>query len=388
MRFTRLILGILVVLAALWIIVGEQMAGASGDAVVNARVVTLRADTAGRIEMPNRLLGSHVEIGEGIASVDDALVDVIRLNDLRMERAFLDAEAGRIEADLAASVAILEGLKTRGETFHARRLEEVRTRLSHARARLALLEERGAVDAGEQRVVDAVDPEQDRLPAEPVLYELALDHARERVEVLEIALAAAEAGVFLGDGYNDAPNSEQYAVVLEGEIAGLAASLTETRQRAEAVDARIEREEVRVNTLRGGQIESPVRGLLWTVLQSDGVTVQRGDPVMTLVDCASVMVTVPVSENVYNRLEIGQEARVRLNGSSEVLDATISRLAGSGAATVYEHLAVAPSQQHLERYDVALTVPALRDAGNEGCLIGRTGRAFFDERPFDWLRGF
>jgi biotin carboxyl carrier protein len=315
-------------------------------------------------------------------------VDVIRLNDLRMERAFLEAEAGRIDSVLSGTRSIREGLETRSETFRSRRLEDIRTRLSHARARLAILEERDAADPDEQRLIDAIDPDQGRLPAEPVLLDLALDHARERVAVLEIELAAAEAGVFLGDGYNDAPNAQQYAVVLDGEIAGLEAQLTETRNRAAAVDQRIEREQVRVNALRGGQIASPVTGLLWTIRQADGVTVQRGDPVVTVVDCSSVMVMLPVSENVYNRLEIGQEARVRLSGSDRVYDATIARLAGSGAATIYEHLAVAPNRQHLERYDVALSVPGLSEAGNEGCLIGRTGRAFFDERPLDWLRGF
>ncbi len=386
MRFTRLFIGIAVIVAALWIIVGEQMAGASGDAVVNARVVTLRADTAGRVSMMNRSLGTRVDRGEPIASVEDTLVDVIRLNDLRMERAFLDAEAASHEATIAASRSIVDVLTARGETYRERRLEEIRTRLSHARERLAVLEDRGVPGEVEQRVVDAVDENQDRLPAEPLLAELALSHARERVEVLEITLATAEAGVFLGDGYNDSPNAQQQAVYLEAEIAGLEAQLAMVRARAAAVDQRIEREGVRVNALRGGQIASPVTGLLWTVLQADGVTVQRGDPVATVVDCGSVMVTVPVSESVYNRLRVGQEARVRLSGIDRVYEATVARMAGTGAETVYHHLAVAPSQQHLERYDVALTIPGLAAEGTAGCLIGHTGRAFFDERPLDWLR--
>ena len=127
-------------------------------------------------------------------------------------------------------------------------------------------------------------------------------------------------------------------------------------------------------------------GLLWEVLEAEGVTVQRGDPLLRLVDCQATLVTVSVTERVYNGLSVGQAATFRLGGTSEVHDATISRLAGSGAATVYRNLAVAPSQRHLERYDVALIVPALRQAGPEGCMIGRTGRAFFDTRPLDGLR--
>ena len=38
MRFTRLIIGFLIIVVALLIIAGEQLSGASGDAVINARI--------------------------------------------------------------------------------------------------------------------------------------------------------------------------------------------------------------------------------------------------------------------------------------------------------------------------------------------------------------
>ena len=67
--------------------------------------------------------------------------------------------------------------------------------------------------------------------------------------------------------------------------------------------------------------------------------------------------------------------------------ANLARLAGSGAETVYRNLAVAPSQRHLQRYDVAVDVPGLAEDAGLACAIGRTGRVFFAARPLDWLRG-
>ena len=43
MRIARLLIGVIVILVAGWIIVGEQMSGASANAVVNARISTVRA---------------------------------------------------------------------------------------------------------------------------------------------------------------------------------------------------------------------------------------------------------------------------------------------------------------------------------------------------------
>jgi multidrug resistance efflux pump len=51
MKYGRLIIGIVAVITALWIILGEQMSGASADAVVNAPVVTVRAPVAGNLQM-------------------------------------------------------------------------------------------------------------------------------------------------------------------------------------------------------------------------------------------------------------------------------------------------------------------------------------------------
>lgn len=387
MKYGRLIIGLLAVAIALWIIVGEQMSGASADAVVNAPVVSVRAPVAGNLQMPTRQLGSRVTQGEVLASLEDPLVDRIRLNDLLMEVRLEEASAAQIAAQLEETRSIRERLVERTGIYRARRLEELRARLAHAETRLALLEADGApLEGDDQQLLDAVAQDTDRLPGEPNVDVLVLDHARERVEVLRIALRAAEENVFLGDGYNDAPNAEQRVVELDSEIGILSSRLAEAEARSAAVQERADRERIRVNSSGGGELQAPVDGLFWEVLQADGVNVQRGDPLLRLIDCRSTMVTLSVTERVFNSLALGQSAKFRLGGTSDIHDATISRLAGSGAETIYQNLAVAPSQKHLERFDVALIVPALQQGAAEGCLIGKTGRAFFETRPLDSLR--
>lgn len=387
MRYRRLLLGMLVIVVALWIIVGEQMSGASADAVVNAPVVTVRATVAGNLTVAPRQLGARVTAGEVLASIEDPVVDRVRLDDLLMEARLEEAARVQIEALLADTETVRAALLERTEIFRARRLEELRARLAHAETRLAILEAGGApAGAAQQQLLDAVEEGIERLPAEPRLDALALDHARERVEVLRIALRAAEDDVFLGDGYNDAPNAEQRAVELAGEISSLLTRLAEAEERVAAVSERVDRERRRVNGLTGGEMQAPVTGLLWEVLQASGVNVQRGDPLLRLIDCRGTLVTASVTERVYNSLAVGDAAQFRLGGSSTVYGATVARLAGSGAETIYRNLAVAPSERHLERYDVALIVPELAELGVEGCMIGRTGRAFFDGRPLDGLR--
>lgn len=386
MKLLRLGLSILLIALALWVIIAEQMAGASANAVVNAPIVTIRADSAGDLSLPGHTFGTRVQEGEIVASIMDPLADTIRMNDLRLERAFAEAEVARLEADLESSQAVQDSLTSRVEIFRQARLKELRVQLEHARRRLAILEQGYLPEEADQRLIDLANELPDRLPQEPGHAPLILDHARERVEVLEIALSAAEAGVFLGDGYNDSANAQQRATELETVIAGLANHLGEARTRLAALSARSQRESLRVNALTGGDLVSPVNGIYWEILQADGVNVQRGDPILRLVNCDATFVTLSVTERIFNTLRIGEPASFRLTGGEKVFEGTVARLAGAGAATIYQNLAVAPSEKHLERYDVALLVPDLTADTERGCSIGRTGRAFFDDRPLNWFR--
>ena len=386
MKLLRLILSIVLIAVALWVIIAEQMAGASANAFVNAPVVTIRANTAGDLSLSDTPFGARVQKGETIATVDDPLVDTVRLNDLRMEQGFIEAEIARLEADLESTRSLRNSLMDRAATFREARVKELRTRLEHARFRLAVLEGGDLPEEADQEFLSLVGELPNRLPMEPGLAPLLLDHARERVEVLEITLETAEAGVFLGDGYNDSPNAEQRATELETVISQLENGLSEVQSRLETLTTRSQRENLRVNAAGGGEIASPVNGIYWEILQADGINIQRGDPILRLVNCDATFVSLSVTERVFNSLQIGDAASFRLTGREKLMEGTVARLAGAGAATIYHNLAVAPSAKHLERYDVALLVPELTADRERGCSIGRTGRAFFDERPLNWFR--
>lgn len=299
MRLGRLFFGLAVILLALWIIVGEQITGVSSDAVVNARLSTVRAPIAGTLNMPLRPLGTVIPYGDEIATLSDPLADDVRLNDLRMERAFTAAEVERLVA----------------------------------------------FDAGQA--------------------------------LADIGQTTAEPEVLV----NRSPRTNTRAGAPELDV-----YLTEARSRLAAIDVRIAEENARVALLRNARLTAPSNGVLWEVLADNGEVVQRGQDVLKLMVCNTALVTLSVPDNVYNRLRVGQVAKFRLDGTETLYDGTITRIAGAGAETIYRNLAVAPSIKHLERYDVTLLVPELRENTELRCTVGQTGRVFFDTRPLDWVR--
>lgn len=393
MRLARILLGLLILLGAGAVIVGEQLSGASANAVINARLTTLQAPIAGELAMSDRALGTLVAEGERIARVSDPLVDDTRLEDLVLEQGVSEAQRSRLEAQVRALDESLVILSDRAQQYGRRRMWQIDAEIdaaqSSASAAEARLEEaqgtlRRAQQLSERGVTTAAAF--DEATADARVAERVLDQSHSEMRVLEIQLEAAGSGIFLGDSYNDAPYSEQRATELQLRRRELEADLEEVTARSAFLSKRVMGERRRVNRLAEAVVQANVRGRLWEVLASDGERLQRGQPLARLVNCNSTIVTLSVAEAVYNRLQVGDEADFRVNGESSVYKGIVSRLAGTGAAAIYGNLAIAPSQEHLERFDVTLLVPGLRADPVLGCAVGRTGRAFFEARPLDWLR--
>lgn len=69
MKYALRFLGIFAVLFALYVIVGEQLVGSSGDAYVNTRLATIRSPTAGVAQINIGPTGSRIALNETIGSV-------------------------------------------------------------------------------------------------------------------------------------------------------------------------------------------------------------------------------------------------------------------------------------------------------------------------------
>ncbi|KFE36251.1 HlyD family secretion protein [Thioclava atlantica] len=369
MRVLKFAVGAALLLLALWVVVGEQLTGVSADATINAPVVTLRTPIAGTLDIPERQLGSAVAPDDIVATVNDENGDHVHLDDLQMQRDIATATLQQMQSELTDLKARQEALAKRSKTYGENRVNLLETRLKYARERLDLLG--GKAGNGE----DAAPPS------------LALNRAREEVDALAAELASAQSGVFVGDGYADAPASQQRALQLEGEIAATQSRIDEQKARLTALKWRIRVGTSAVKLSENAQIQSNVAGIYWQELAHDGTYVNRGDPVSRVIDCGNVLVTASVPEMTYQRLRRGQRVAFRPIGQRTTFEGYIVRLAGAGAATVYEGMAVAPSQRHLQRYDVAVAVPGLASDSDLQCAIGRTGRVFFDARPLDVLRG-
>jgi len=358
----------------------------SVEAVVNARMITLRAPIDGEVEAgPHPLdFGTSLAHGEVLFRIVNRRADRSRLDDLSRQIGLLQDERPAVAVRLADARALLKDLKEQTHLFAQSRILQLEARqgeltadVDAARAKneaaqIALDRYTRLAGNGVMSMSQLTQAQRDGSVAEKL--EAA---ARKRLEALGVELAAAQRGVFVGDSYNDRPRSSQRADELEQLVSNLTQTLAETDQRITRLTGELAHEKARYDDLAAADMVAPTRGSVWEMLIAPQEQVHRGQDLVRVLDCGGAVVTAVVSEAVYNRLQVGSAARFRPRDGGESLPGTVVRLTGASASPA--NLAIQPSVLPREGYHVTVAVPKL--AEGQDCLVGRTGRVIFDDGP-------
>ncbi|WP_334513216.1 HlyD family secretion protein [Bradyrhizobium sp. AZCC 1693] len=393
MKLARILIGIVLLAGGLYILIGEHFAGTSADANVNARIYVIRAPIEGNVTLAVKSIGARLNAGELVADVSDDRFDNARLLELERNRDNQQIELTRIAAQRMAVSESRIGFSAQATDYQHGRTRQIEARLAEnkaaqdaasARLRAADAAFRRANELSNRGVETAASF--DRARAAFDVAQQDLESARQRNVYLETELASARSGVFIGESYNDAPSSSQRIRELDLRLAELSVDEQQVKARIAQYERQVDAERVRVNRLTSATLKAGVPGVAWDFLVDDGEFARRGQDLMKLVDCSNVIVTASVTESLYDSLTIGAPVQFRLFGDRRIFDGTIIRLGGSGASLLYTNLAVGPSAQHLQRFDVTATVPELAREPDLACAIGRTGRVIFSGGPIARLR--
>jgi multidrug resistance efflux pump len=358
----------------------------SVEAVVNARIITLRAPIDGEVQPgPNPLeFGSSLSRGEVLFRIVNRRADRARLDDLSRQVAQLREERPGIAARLADANLLLKDLKEQTRIFAESRIRQLEARQG------MLIADVDAAKAKAEATKIALD-RHTRLAGNGVLSMSQLTEAqreasvaekleaaaRKQLEALGVELEAAQQGVFVGDSYNDRPRSSQRADELQQLVSNLAVSLTETDARIARLTVEMAHENARYDDLATANMIAPAKGSVWEILTAPEEQVHRGQDLVRVLDCGGAVVTAVVSEAVYNRLRVGSAARFLPRDGQESLPGRVVRLTGASASPA--NLAIQPSVLLRESYHVTVAVPKL--AEGQDCMVGRTGRVIFDDLP-------
>jgi multidrug resistance efflux pump len=383
-RFLKTAVGLLIAVTAGWMPVRSLLETTSTEAVINARLVTLRAPIEGEIAPTSARLavGTELQPGDPFLRIINRRAERGRLDDLRRLIAQLESERlglltkqhdlSALHDDLIAQTAAFQDGRTR--QLNAR-MAELRSEIAAAdanreEAERALARYRPLVATG--TITKAAFEKAKRDAVVTTETHAALGH---RLAGIEVELAALKQGSFVGDSYNDRPRSSQRADEVAQRLSEVTADLRERESRLVGLNSELGNEEKRYSELASVDLPAPVHGSIWEVLTSPGESVVRGQDLARVLDCSGMVVTATVGETAYNRLRVGDRARFRFRGDHIDYEGRIIGMTGVGSAPA--NLAIQPAALTKEPYRATVTLPDLTAAGGQ-CGVGRTGRLTFE----------
>jgi multidrug resistance efflux pump len=353
----------------------------SVDAVVNARLVSLRAPIDGRVDEASlsSAIGATAHKGAFMLRISNDRADRSRLDDLRRMVDQIAAERSAIGGRLVRLKELHGQLSEQSRAFQSGRIKELEERVMDLKAQVAAAEAARieATSALERTKALATFGGQSKTTLERAQRDATVagqtqSSYNHRLFATEVELEAARRGDYIGDTYNDRPSSSQQADELSIRIAEADAELSARDLRLDKLRTDLAAEETRYANLSNVILPSPIDAQVWEVLVSAGEEVRRGQDLLRLLDCSGTVVTTTVRESVFNQLRIGDKTQFRFSGQSGIYNGEIIRL--TGAASPPDNLAIQSSPLSSAAYRVVVSVPELASAE---CKIGRSGRVVF-----------
>jgi multidrug resistance efflux pump len=361
----------------------------ASSAFVNAELVRVTAPIAGRLTRDLPRKGDFVERPESVTLIESLSRDQRHLLELTAQYAVAKQQAELAGKQLAEIATSDDELARRMQIFH----DGMIARLSHGRDEanaerigcLAEVQQRQDIGSVMEHLVKSGVASQLRTSEALATKEASqtrCEMADARLQRLQAELASAQDGVFLSDGANDVPYSQQQRDRLVLRRQDLETKQSEESLQVLQLAPEIAEERDRLDRLSHFDFSLPVNHVVWSVDASPGSTVSEGQVLLDLAACESRFVVVELPEREFEQIKAGTPAFVRLIGSDDWKQGQIQQVRGSAARADDRLLAaqVPKPDPYSVTVEIALPPDDAQTGRNNFCNVGRLAEVQF-ERP-------
>jgi multidrug resistance efflux pump len=390
-RLVRITVGLLLLAAGVVAFLPTLTGYTSLDGTVNASIGVVSAPIDGVITNNPPKIGTFVPAGDDLVGI-------------RNDRIVRTAEA-QIEADLTAAKQRLQALREQiakltelTKELQSRLHEFQQASIRNVAQEIAVRQHRISTAAAQQKSADADLVRKQTLGSTGIVAGSSVEQARaasitaqnegniarEELERLNQQLDALKRGVFVGEGRNDVPYSQQRMDEVTIQLAEVQFRARDVEARLIQLEAQLEQERTRNRTLRYAMVRMPFDGVIWRTNVVEGSNVIAGAELAQALDCHDLFVDILVSEVAYDEIYPGREAEIRLLGRSEALQGRVISVRGSAAAVDDAVLAAKPPQARGKDARIRVSIPdsTLQSDYANFCQVGRSVQVRFKSRSF------
>ena len=396
-RSVRITVGVLLLVGAVMAILPAVTGYTSLDGTVNARISIISAPIDGTVTSTPPKIGTPLQAGTELLGIRNDRI--VRTAEVQME-AELEAAKQRlmaIEDQRAQLTALRQELQARRQEYQEASIQNLTQEIAIRRQRIATAE-------AQRKAAEVAFTRKQQLGTTGILAEAAVEQARAasitaenegniakaEMERLSQQLDAVKRGVFVGEGRNDVPYSQQRIDEVTIQLAEMQFRERELKARIAQLETQHEDEHARNRALGYAVLRMPFEGVIWRNNVVEGSHVIAGNELVQILDCRDLFVDILVSEVDYDEIYPGRNAQVRLLGRSDAIDGQVVAVRGSAAVVEDVVLAAKLPQSRGKdaRIRVALPESALNTDYANFCQVGRSVQVRFRTRALPIVRWF
>jgi multidrug resistance efflux pump len=405
-RRARIVLALTILALSMWAFLPHVAYRIAPTAYVNAELVRVTAPMAGRLARDLPRKGDMIDRTITVNLTETLSPDRRHLLDLEQQSAVAKDRADLAKQQLAEVAAVDRELQIRTDAYKGGMISRLGREIVEAEAEkagcLAEVFQRRDIGSRMDELVKSGYASQIRSAEVSATQEAnaaRCEMANARIQRFRVELASAQQGVFLRDGANDVPYSQQQRDRLVLRRQDLETEMLQQRSRAVQLETEIAEERSRLNRISHSDLLLPADHVVWSVSASPGSTVTEGQTILDLANCAHRFVVVDLPEREFERVKAGDSPTVRLIGSDEWRRGRVRQVLGSAART--DNRLLAAQIPHVTSSSIAVEVELAQDDSeadrNNFCNVGRmaevrfqrTSLGFADRilKALPWLTG-
>ena len=395
-RHVRLALAVVLIAMGGWAFLPYVTHRVAASAFVNSELVRVTAPITGRLAQTLPRQGVLLDGSTSLTLIEALSPDRRHLLDLERQSALAKESSELARRQLQEIAAVDVELGNRTEAYRLGMVDRIGHEASEAEAERdgCLAEFRHRRDMGSRIENLAKSGLLSQIRSAEALATQEASSARcevasARVARIKVELDSARNGVFLRDGANDVPYSQQQRDRLLLRRQELETQALQESARSLQLAAEIAAERDRIERLDNYRIALPARHVVWSMAASPGSAVTEGQTIFDLADCEHRFVAVELPERDFEQIKTGDAAAVRLVGGEEWRVGRVQQIRGSAARADDRLFAaqVASTSPGTITVEVSLASDGAQADGPSFCGIGRLAEVRFRRPLFD-IAGF
>lgn len=385
-RPVRISLAVALIGLGIWAFLPHVTYRIGTSAFVNAELMHVTAPIAGRLSPDLPRKGDFIDHQRSVALVETLSPDRRHLLDLEQQQSVAAKRADLASRQLAEVKDLDRDLAERMQSYRDGMIQRLGHEIGEVEAETtgcqAEARQRNDVGSRMQQLAQLGISSQIR-SAEALASREATSTrcqmADARLKRLNAELTSAQNGVFLRDGTNDVPYSQQQRDRLVLRRQELESEALQNSSRSTQLDGEISEERSRLERLGHYDLSLPRNHVVWSVAASPGATITEGQTVFDLADCTHRFIAVELPEREFERIQAGDQAYVRLIGSEDWKTGQVRQIRGSAARVDDRLLAARVPNPDPDSITVEIALPSDETANDRNgfCDVGRLAEVRF-----------